>query len=737
MNIEQEYGRIVDEFDVFACYPKLKKRKAAEDLIVDWFRSHMNCHGILCIGTNQTDIKNVRHFAEQENVCCQYVLCKDSDFEQLEKISWEKIDCILTISLHGEAQISHYLCERRMTFESLYDYFCMNGLYLEDEYYRLNIEDMPGSLEKIVMEVFPGQEGWRNNIIAELLCQKEKYINENDCQRKKLFLERQLVLAIYMKNFVLAGQIIQESEKQQIKLEENYLRAWDQICRLLDRIRAELKNRQKEDIVVNWIDGLGYGDGTDMSYLQSQINNGVGFTNAFTVTPYTKPTWRTIFNEKKDVDDLGYKSIRINRESKLVAYLQKKGYQIKIISGYMTDCDAEIRSNTCHGLYSPCSEILWDMWRNLLIESDKMVVFCHLLAETHYPNLSTKMELGRLNDSYGKGRQEVDEQMQFYMSGLNDSATKIYMSDHGHLQDFQVYCVVNSGNLNPMKVNGMFSLIDFHKLLEQIIEKKNICEDQLTREYVEVQNLDHYNPKAIKDTVIHKKRLERQLFGYRGIIDQKYVYVHYNIGKEWLAKRDGMVYEPHLQSEADDVCDKSLLPYYRSLVGQNPAGFYDDPKFRYCKYIYELYNNFTKQKNPCFALLNQIFEPYEDHSVAIRLGGPSSAEVYFWLTEQNRKKIYGFIDNYSKCVCSKIKETKIMSSKDAFKHPEIKAVLLASYKNMAMLRKEAEQYPAGIDILNLYDYFEKHDCKMEHNFSDPYMDDDGYEVDFPMNDVGI
>ena len=77
--------------------------------------------------------------------------------------------------------------------------------------------------------------------------------------------------------------------------------------------------------------------------------------------------------------------------------------------------------------------------------------------------------------------------------------------------------------------------------------------------------------------------------------------------------------------------NKSLLPYYRKLAGENPPNFYDDKKFKYSKYIYALYNNFVKQKNPCFALLNQLVEPYEDNSIAIRLGGPSSVEVYFWL----------------------------------------------------------------------------------------------------------
>lgn len=734
MNIEQEYTKIINDYDVFACYPQLKKWEMAERLIANWIREHVRYESVICVGTDETDLANIRHLVDQEKAYYQYVLCKNADVQNLSEISWKSIDCALIVSLHGGAEISNYLREQGIRFESIYEYFERNGLVFEDEYYRLSTGNIEGFSDIVAGVIFPGQEGWRNNIIAEFLCQKEKYKSEQDCQKRKLFLERQLVLAIYMKNFVVAQNIIREAEKQQLELEEKYVHAWDQMSRLLDRIKEELRKRKEEDIVVNWIDALGYGDGMDMSYLQSQIKTGVEFTNAFTVTPYTNPTLRTILNEKKDIDDLGYKDSQINRESRLIAYLQKQGYRIKVISGAFKGLDKEIFCRTRQGVYSPCSEVLWDVWKNLLSESKKIFMIAHILTETHVPNWSTKLERGKINDGYRSGRQEVDEQLQFYLSCLNDHAVKIYMSDHGHAQDFHVYLVVNTGNIKPAKVNGMYSLVDFHKLIEQLVEKKNISEDVLTREYVEVQNMDHYNPKVIKDLIRNKKMLERGLFGYRGIVDKQYVYVHYNTGKEWLVRRDEIVYEPHLQSEADDVCDQSLLPYYRRLAGENPPHFYDDPKFRYCKYIYVLYDNFAKQKNPCFDLLNQLVEPYEDNSIAIRLGGPASVETYFWLTEQNRKKIYGIIDNYSKCVCSRIKNMRILSLEEAFKHKEIKAVMLASYKNASMLRKEAEQYPSNIKILDIYDYFEKNGCKMEHHFSDPYMDAAGYDIGFPIDE---
>ena len=205
------------------------------------------------------------------------------------------------------------------------------------------------------------------------------------------------------------------------------------------------------------------------------------------------------------------------------------------------------------------------------------------------------------------------------------------------------------------------------------------------------------------------------------------------MGKEVLVERGKIIYELHIQPEADEVCDKSLLPYYRKLAGENPKGFYEDEKFKYTKYQYKLYDNFIKCKNPAFGLLNQLVEKFPDNSVAIRPGGEHSMEVYFWVSAENKKKIYGFIDNSSECSCSKLADVKIIPYDEAFAHKEIKAVILSSYVNLPMLKEEAQSYPENIQVLDIYDYFEKNGCKLEHDFFDACMDEEGYEVGFPMD----
>lgn len=734
-DINQLYDCIVEKNQIFACYPRFQKRKKAERLIMNWFQEHQNCTEVCCIGNSILDIQNIRRLAEQTNVFCQYILCVNGNIRELERIKWEQYKCVIYISLHGETQVGLWLCEHGIRYESLYDFFAMHDLYLEDEYYCLNIEEVPITQDGACMAPFPSKNNCRNNLIAEFLIQKEKYQKESDKRCKLFYWEKMFALTVYMKNFILAKELIDEANAENMQVKKRFLDAWKELENLINKIKGYLKKRLEEDVILIWMDAIGYGDGDDMSYFQEQIKEGVLFKNAFTVVPNTNPTMRAIMNSKLEIDDYGYKETEFNENCHLISYMQKKGYKIKAVTGGWSGWKQELKSDMEHDLYASASEILWDMWRQLLLEKQKLFLLVHLMIETHYPHLSLRMSYGNVKNNYKKGRMEMNEQMQFYLSSINKNAVKIFMSDHGqwsNIKNTHVNLVVTQQSFNHKEITGMFSLVDFYKLMEQIVEKHNIDEQNLTQDYVKLQVLDHYNPLWVKDIISKRKNLELGLFGYRGIVDQKYIYQCFNNGKEALVDREKLIYELHIQPEADEICDKSLLPYYRGLAGKNPEGFYEDEKFKYTKYQYRLYDNFIKHKNPAFVLLNQLIAKCPDKSVAIRPGGEHSMEVYFWLSAENKKKIYCFIDNNPKCDCSNLENVRVISLKEAFTHKEIQSVILSSYVNLPVFKKEAESYPENIQRLDIYEYFAKNGCKMDHDFFDACMDADGYEVGFPM-----
>ncbi len=732
MDIDQLYEIIIEKYQILNCYPRFQKRKKAEKLIANWFREHQNNTQICCIGSDATMIQNMRYLAERSNVFCQYIECTGENVGELEQIQWEKFSCILFITLHGETQIGLWLCENGIKYESLYDYFALHGLYLEDEYYWLTIERVPDIQKGEWRNGIAYKDSYRNNIVAEYLLQKEKYQKESDEGRKCFFWEKQFALAVHMKNFVHAKELIDEADQLRLKVSNRYLKAWKELENLINDIKRNLERRLEEDVVLIWMDALGYGDGDDMPYLQKQTAEGVVFKNAVTVTAVTNSTMRTIMNSKLEIDDYGYKKTQIDENCLLISYMIRNGYKIKALSGFWSGFKEEFKSDVEHELYESSSEILWDMWRHLMLEKQKLFLLVHLLRETHEPHLSIRMSYGKTRDNYKKGRLEMDSQMQFYLSTINRNAVKIFMSDHGQWGNVHVNLIISHQGLGHKEVTGMFSLLHFYKLVQQIVEKRQIDEQELTQEYVKIQALDHYNPTWVKNIIDERLRLELGLFGYQGIVDSKYLYCRYNNGKEILVEWEKAIYRFRIWPEVDEVCDKSLLPYYRKLAGHNPRDFYEDEKFKYTRYQYKLYDNFLKYKKPVFELLNRLVAKYPDNSIAIRPGGEHSMEVFAWLSEENKKKIYCFIDNNVECSCSKLGNVKIISFEEAFIHNEIKAVILSSFVNLSVLKKEAKSYPENIDVLDIYDYFAKNGCKLEHDFFDACMDAEGYEVGFPM-----
>lgn len=730
-DINQLYDFILEKNNVLAHYPRLQKRKKSEELIIRWFREHQECKEICCIGNDNASIQNIKHLAEQESVYCQYILCPSKNVQELELIHWDEFSNILLISLHGETQIGLWLSEHDIKFDSLYDYFALHDLYLEDEYYYLTIEKVPDVQSGAWRAAFAADEGYRNSLIAEYLLQKEKCQQESDPKRKSFFWEKQFALAVYMKNFVLAEELIEKAAQEKIQVDKGYLNAWRELKSLINDIKRNIGKRQ-EDVILIWMDALGYGDGDDMPYLQQQIKEGVVFQNAVTVTPVTNSTMRTILNSKLEVDDFGYQKREINEDCRLISFMQEKGYEVKAVTSVWKGFKEELKSDVQHELYAPSSEILWDMWRQLILEKKKLFLLVHLLRETHEPHISVRMSYGKIKDNYRKGRLEMDDQMQFYLSSVNEKAAKIFMSDHGQWGSVHVNLIVAQQELGHKEITGMFSLLDFYKLVRQIVENHHIDEQDLIRDYVKIQALDYYNPRWVKNIISKKLRLELGLFGYRAIADQRYLYYHFNNGKEVLTEWGKSNYRFHIQPEVDEVCDKSLLPYYRELAGNDPKGLYEDEKFKYTKYQYKLYNNFLKYKKPVFELLNQLIAKYPDNSVGIRPGGEHSREVFAWLTAENKKKINCFIDNDIECCCSKLGNVRIISIDEVFAHKEIKAVVLSSFVNLPALKREAESYPENIDVLDIYDYFAKNGCRLEHDFFDACMDAEGYEVGFPM-----
>ena len=504
-----------------------------------------------------------------------------------------------------------------------------------------------------------------------------------------------------------------------------------------------MKVQNQKDIILYWLDAVSYGDENGMPYLKEMKDKSVVFESAFTNIAYTSSTARAIFLGKRDIDDGVYDVSKFTEENSVVLrFLEKQGYEIKIISGGLSRYfPYSCRSKQFYmDVFEAVSMKLWDMLSNMLLEEKKTFYLVHAL-EAHSPFLNSKMD-GSNNVSQEERCQtaelDLDRQLAFYDKFLGGEPLRIYMSDHGKAggQKFHVLFNIYQKKLHPRKIKGMFSLLDFHKVLEQIVAEGCITEEKLTREYVEIGNLDRYAKSEAESILKRRKVLEERDFGCKGIIDKEYVYLRNTLGKEQLFRRDDMPLCDPLLFYDCDVYEPQFLEKYRELSGEYPKNMQTADKFKYSGYLYRLYDNLKKRSGDvekCVEIINKMLGNFGESSVAVRVGGYHSLVLYHILSKENKRKIWGFIDRSDKCQCGKlglpvIGPEQMKSLKDA----GIKAILLSSYDILKRLRQEAKVYPTGMDILDIYDAFEKNGILCDTNFYNILGRDEDYEVGFPF-----
>lgn len=114
-------------------------------------------------------------------------------------------------------------------------------------------------------------------------------------------------------------------------------------------------------------------------------------------------------------------------------------------------------------------------------------------------------------------------------------------------------------------------------------------------------------------------------------------------------------------------------------------------------------------------------------------GGAHSVVLYYILSEENKRKVWGFIDGSSTCQCSKLQLPIIPPDYQELEAAGIKAVLLSSYASLEALREEAKTWPSNIDVLDIYDYFDKNGINCTKAFYEVVGTDEDYDVGFPFD----
>ncbi|EOS69959.1 hypothetical protein C818_02122 [Lachnospiraceae bacterium MD308] len=582
-------------------------------------------------------------------------------------------------------------------------------------------------------------------VLESIRCMCE-LANELEMKRKKEYLERLFFLAIYKRNFILAEEVFQQLQ-QDLEDEWECRKAWEEICTLIKFVKGELRKRKIQDTIGIWLDAVSYKNIKEISYLEElmQADHTVSFSNAYTMTPYTNPTFALMLTGKKRIDDQSYLIERIDdSNSEILELLKNRGYSCKFLGAYWKQIDDLFRGDVNHYVYAPCSEMLWDMICHLLDSQIPTFTMVHIFSEPHFPYFSMnqrtifdcKKDMRRL-----RGRQEIDRQLKYYMEFLGTNTTRLFFSDHGDdgfsKDVFHTVLAIHGQSLKKENIEEIFSYEKFSNLLKQIVFDKRINKSVLISDYAEIQEIPLYNKDKIKRSIVEKKQLGSQnIWGYRGIIDSNYIYLYHG-------ESNDMVRESLIENGTEDyfgsmfvpgyyhICNEKLVSHYREIVRKKPMAYMEDEKFKYSRYIRKAADNAMPKQIHKRNLLKKLFLSLPDHGIAFRGGGLDTGRILTFYKKELQGVEY-IVDQNKNCQCSKL-NLPIISVEEIEKQP-IHTVLLSSKKFIKEFRKESMNYPADIQVIDVYQYLEDNGIIEKYPFYYFQPDDEDYDVGFPFDE---
>ncbi len=698
---DEKLNDIIFKYELDIDYPGYRKKILAEKYIKEWIHQWTNNlsenQKILCIATDEEQILRMR-FNTCDDIRFSYMI-----FENLKKENiCTRYQNIYVISNQGSSQIADWLESRGLQYELLYESFNKVGLLFSGEYYVfLEEPDLDDSLI-----------GYKtsNSYFFEMRFLKKCIENEDDnCK----YLKRAIFISLVYKDFLLFEEYLSKLiDILTLCEKEKYLALKQEVKNLLKEIKEAISKKEKKDIVMLWMDQLGYENLQVMPYVSATMKKGVFFDNAFTLIPWTVPTYRCIFTDKKEMSSSmhNHEKAISEEECSICKYMSVKGYDFKVISehfirrGYV---EKHLQWGGYMELYSPASLILWNTICCMGENEKPVFLLAHELSHTHDPWQTTDGGEDIFQDQpkrYLYARLELDRQIEYY-SDFMEKSIRIFMSDHGWGEPWthtHAVLAIVSDKLKASRIEQIFSYQNFSELLRQLLDDE-LDVSKLVTEYARIGCLPIYNETLVRNN-FQRKRIPMYLIGYRGVVTQQYIYLNYQNGREVLLNRSELPRKLYILPHKSDICDPKLLSYFRQRVGDLTLDM-SDKKFVWARKSLLIAEKIRGIERNQLNYINKWLAESDLRRIVIRMGGEHSYTLYEWLTEDNQNRIVAFIDNDPQCICS-VFGKQVVGMRDVQKM-QIDGVILSSYQYLDLLRSEKKLYPAGTVFFDIYEYIQR------------------------------
>lgn len=722
-NIDQELEEIIEKYNLDRYYPAYRTSGRACAYLKEWVESlsEMNTK-ILFITMNDSVLWMIRRWAVRENISAIQITSVENLDNHITAL--KNADKVYIAAYTRTVEILHWLWRHDFHAESVYDILENQNIYCQMEFYRffspLNMSD---ELKLNAQHKEVNTDGSALTLY-EYYYQKQRLLYAVSEEDKRRINEKLFFLAIYMRNFLEAEKILRAMPHN-----VEYKKCWQEIEKLLDKIKRILAQKEQNHIIIYWLDALNYEYVEKLEYLHEQRNHSLYFHNAFTPTPFTFPTFKSMFLGIRQVDDLGYqiKSAAWG-DSPLIQDIREQGYDFKLISNFLNRYFEQEYNFDYYGQQicnAPCSEVFWNLTKQIIQSGQPAVFLTHALVEIHGPRLGVRRD--RFEQEYDMWPEtiqdqcdELSDQLRFYDQMMGDRPYRIYMSDHasnGTFIDkvhvcFQIY----HATWRNKEVNKLFCYLDFHKIIHQLLIGEEIDDTVWDREYVPIQDVDYYNSNVLKEYLVRTELYGLPFYtAYKGVVTKEYVYAHFKTGDEIFHKWSDGAYLLNVGFD-NSRTDTRLLKELRKKAGDFPKELDTDPKFSYAKNTYIVYGNVKRTVQEAAKLLNEKISGggYSDGSIVLKPGGVHTMRIYMILSEDSRRKIGGILDRNAECKCKDL-GYPIYQPED--KLPDnIKAILLSTYENLEELRCETQKIYSALEVMDIYQYWKECGYAFSKNF---------------------
>ena len=281
-------------------------------------------------------------------------------------------------------------------------------------------------------------------------------------------------------------------------------------------------------------------------------------------------------------------------------------------------------------------------------------------------------------------------------------------------------------------IDDMFSLEDFHKILEGIIAKDNLDSHLPKQEHIMAEEMEVYSEKRILPYLHHQFIPWNSIYayGYRAIITKDTVYYYYDLGQDFLMKRNLPYYAipPYILDTSS--YDDEEIRRMRELVQIDGIVPLDKEKFPYAYLFQQVVKNAMPRNLKKVECLNDILSPYGEKSVAIRTGGGDACDIYLELRDENKAKITCVIDVNEDCPLHSVFGVPLISP-DKANIGEFSAVIMGTRRLRSMILNEAKEYPAEVKLLDIEKLLEEKGFHCGPDFWDIETVPEDWDVGFP------